>query len=143
MKIVIKFGGTSVGNGKRINKVCDFVSKLNEKNQIIVVSSALHSTTDELVKLAESAKKGKMELEVFDIITQRHKKTASEIIHDKKIQNELLESISVLLEELEKTVNGVITVKELSNKTLDKILSFGERLAVLIISAKLRDAGIE
>jgi len=143
LKIVIKFGGTSVGNGKRINKVCDFVSKLNEKNQIIVVSSALHSTTDELVKLAESAKKGKMELEVFDIITQRHKKTASEIIHDKKIQNELLESISVLLEELEKTVNGVITVKELSNKTLDKILSFGERLAVLIISAKLRDAGIE
>ena len=53
MKILIKFGGTSVGNGKRINKVCNFVSKLNEKNQIIVVSSALHSTTDELVKLGK------------------------------------------------------------------------------------------
>ena len=93
-----------------------YLSKKFPNSKIIGVEKNI-----ELVKLAESAKKGKMELEVFDIITQRHKKTASEIIHDKKIQNELLESISVLLEELEKTVNGVITVKELSNKTLDKI----------------------
>ena len=143
MRIVIKFGGTSVGNGKRITKVCEMISKLKEKNQIIVVSSALQSTTDELVKLAESAKKGKMESEIFDIITQRHKNTVNEIIHDKKIQNELLESVSILLEELEKTINGIRTVNELSNKTLDKILSFGEKLAVPIISAKLRDSGIE
>ena len=132
MRIVIKFGGTSVGNGTRITKVCEMISKLKEKNQIIVVSSALQSTTDELVKLAESAKKGKMESEIFDIITQRHKNTVNEIIHDKKIQNELLESVSILLEELEKTINGIMTVNELSNKTLDKILSFGEKLAVPI-----------
>jgi len=143
LRIVIKFGGTSVGNGTRITKVCEMISKLKEKNQIIVVSSALQSTTDELVKLAESAKKGKMESEIFDIITQRHKNTVNEIIHDKKIQNELLESVSILLEELEKTINGIMTVNELSNKTLDKILSFGEKLAVPIISAKLRDSGIE
>ena len=87
MRIVIKFGGTSVGNSTRITKVCEMISKLKEKNQIIVVSSALQSTTDELVKLAESAKKGKMESEIFDIITQRHKNTVNEIIHDKKIQN--------------------------------------------------------
>lgn len=143
MKIVMKFGGTSVGNGSRITKVCDIVTKVNNENQVIVVSSALQSTTDELVKLAESAQKGKMESNVFDAITQRHKDIINEIIHDKEIQKELLGFISILLEDLEKTINGVITVKELSNKTLDKILSFGERLAVPIISGKLRDSGIE
>ena len=139
----MKFGGTSVGNGSRITKVCDIVTKVNNENQVIVVSSALQSTTDELVKLAESAQKGKMESNVFDAITQRHKDIINEIIHDKEIQKELLGFISILLEDLEKTINGVITVKELSNKTLDKILSFGERLAVPIISGKLRDSGIE
>ena len=75
--MIVKFNLERVNNAPLLKP--NFVSKLNEKNQVIVVSSALHSTTDELVKLAESAKKGKMELEVFDIITQLHKKTGNNV----------------------------------------------------------------
>ena len=143
MKIVLKFGGTSVGNGKKIINVCEIVQKVKKNNQVIVVSSALQSTTDELLELSENAKKGQVNKKIINDIVQRHQDTIKDIIQDKKIQDEVFEKISSLIKDLEKTVEGVIIVKELSDKTRDKIVSFGEQLAVPIISAKLRDMGIK
>tara|TARA_B100000029_G_scaffold501768_1_gene575800 strand:- start:3724 stop:5112 length:1389 start_codon:yes stop_codon:yes gene_type:complete len=143
MKLVLKFGGTSVGNGTKISNVCEIVKKVKEDNQVIVVSSALQSTTDELLELAEYAKKGNVNEKIIDEISQRHHGAIKEIIKNNEIQNEVSGIISQLINELKKTVDGVIIVKELSDKTEDKIVSFGERLAVPIISAKLRDMGIE
>ena len=143
MKIVLKFGGTSVGSGKKITNVCDIVQKVKKNNQVIVVSSALQSTTDELLELSENAKKGQVNKKIINDIVQRHQDAIKDIIQDKKIQDEVFEKVSSLIKELEKTVEGVIIVKELSDKTRDKIVSFGEQLAVPIISAKLRDMGIK
>ena len=143
MKIVLKFGGTSVGNGKKIINVCEIVQKVKKNNQVIVISSALQSTTDELLELSEDAKKGQVNKKIIDDIVQRHQNAIRDIIQDKKIQDEVFEEMSGLIKDLEKTVEGVIIVKELSDKTRDKIVSFGERLAVPIISAKLRDMGIK
>ena len=143
MKIVLKFGGTSVGNGKKIINVCEIIQKVKKNNQVIVVSSALQSTTDELLELSENAKKGQVNKKIINDIVQRHQDAIKDIIQDKKIQDEVFEKVSSLIKELEKTVEGVIIVKELSDKTRDKIVSFGEQLAVPIISAKLRDMGIK
>ena len=143
MKIVLKFGGTSVGSGKKIVNVCEIVQKVKKNNQVIVVSSALQSTTDELLELSENAKKGQVNKKIINDIVQRHQDAIKDIIQDKKIQDEVFEEVSNLIKDLEKTVEGVIIVKELSDKTRDKIVSFGERLAVPIISAKLRDMGIK
>ena len=143
MKIVLKFGGTSVGSGKKITNVCDIVQKVKKNNQVIVVSSALQSTTDELLELSENAKKGQVNKKIINDIVQRHQDAIKDIIQDKKIQDEVFEKVSSLIKDLEKTVEGVIIVKELSDKTRDKIVSFGEQLAVPIISAKLRDMGIK
>ena len=143
MKIVLKFGGTSVGSVKKIINVCEIVQKVKKNNQVIVVSSALQSTTDELLELSENAKKGQVNKKIINDIVQRHQDAIKDIIQDKKIQDEVFEKVSSLIKELEKTVEGVIIVKELSDKTRDKIVSFGEQLAVPIISAKLRDMGIK
>lgn len=54
--IVTKFGGTSVGNGKRIKKAAESVAKEYKKgNQIVVVVSAVNKTTDDLIKLSDDA----------------------------------------------------------------------------------------
>ena len=52
MKIVVlKFGGTSVGTLKRVNKVADIISGfIKKKYKVIVVSSAMSGMTNELVK---------------------------------------------------------------------------------------------
>ncbi len=48
-KLVMKFGGTSVGSVEKIKKVANIIKKrLSENNQIIVVVSAMSGVTDEL-----------------------------------------------------------------------------------------------
>jgi len=52
MKIVVlKFGGTSVGTVDRIKKVADIiVGYIKNRYKVIVVSSAMSGTTNDLVK---------------------------------------------------------------------------------------------
>ena len=50
-KLLLKFGGTSVGSIKKIKKVAGIIKKkLDKGNQVIVVVSAMSGTTDELSK---------------------------------------------------------------------------------------------
>lgn len=63
--IVQKFGGTSVGNVKRIKKVAERVAKAHQKgHDVVVVVSALGDTTDELLDLASSISKEPPEREL-------------------------------------------------------------------------------
>ncbi|MDI6751356.1 MAG: aspartate kinase [bacterium] len=52
MLIVQKFGGSSVANPERIKNVAKRVAKRSEKDQLVVVVSALGDTTDKLIELA-------------------------------------------------------------------------------------------
>jgi len=50
MRVVAKFGGTSLGSGDRIDRAADSVAKaVREGHQIAVVASAMGSTTDDLL----------------------------------------------------------------------------------------------
>ena len=48
--IVMKFGGTSVGDLKKINNVADIVEKQVKKNKLIVVLSAMAGETNKFQK---------------------------------------------------------------------------------------------
>ncbi|MDA9604644.1 aspartate kinase [Candidatus Pelagibacter sp.] len=49
--VVLKFGGTSVGNIERIKKVANIIGSYKKKNiGVIVVSSAMSGTTNDLIK---------------------------------------------------------------------------------------------
>lgn len=53
---VVKFGGTSVGNGERIRKSAQsVVNEYMKGNQVVVVVSAVNKSTDELINLSDSA----------------------------------------------------------------------------------------
>jgi aspartate kinase len=67
-KIVIKFGGTSLGNIERITTAAKIIKKkLAKGNKIIVVVSAMAGRTNELIKQSEkiSKKFNKRELDVL------------------------------------------------------------------------------
>jgi len=50
MRIIAKFGGTSLGNGKRINKAANSIkTAVDEGHEVAVVVSAMGSTTDDLL----------------------------------------------------------------------------------------------
>tara|TARA_B100000686_G_scaffold354686_1_gene466402 strand:+ start:2007 stop:3233 length:1227 start_codon:yes stop_codon:yes gene_type:complete len=55
LKIVQKFGGTSVGTISKIKEICKLIKKeYINGNQVVVVSSAMSGETNKLVKLAEN-----------------------------------------------------------------------------------------
>ena len=54
MRVVAKFGGTSLGSGDRINRAADSVAAAVEQgHEIAVVASAMGSTTDDLLEEIE------------------------------------------------------------------------------------------
>ena len=57
MKLVLKFGGTSLSSVKDIQNVAKTVGDLSNDNKIVVVCSAVDGTTDELIQISEYIKK--------------------------------------------------------------------------------------
>ena len=54
MRVVAKFGGTSLGNGDRVNRAADSVAAAVESgHEVVVVASAMGSTTDFLLDAIE------------------------------------------------------------------------------------------
>jgi len=54
--IVAKFGGTSIGNGKKIKKAArSIVNEYMKGKKIVVVVSAINKTTDELLDIVDEA----------------------------------------------------------------------------------------
>src|SRR5574340_586916 len=91
-RIVLKFGGTSVGNAERIKDVAKSVSEaVNGGNQVIVVASAMNGITDTLIKMSELAKnchldKLRSELEK---LRERHLQVVEDTISNPKIRSEV------------------------------------------------------
>ena len=53
-RLILKFGGTSVGNVEKIKKVANIIKKrFSEGNEIIVIVSAMAGVTDDLKKKSD------------------------------------------------------------------------------------------
>lgn len=51
MRVVVKFGGTSLGNGDRVNRAADSIAAaVREGHEVAIVASAMGSTTDALLE---------------------------------------------------------------------------------------------
>ncbi|MFW5872805.1 MAG: aspartate kinase [bacterium] len=62
IRIVVKFGGTSIQNSERINEAVQSIAKkINEGIEIIVVVSAMGDTTDRLISLLSDSTKSSFE----------------------------------------------------------------------------------
>lgn len=140
---VLKFGGTSVGSVESILCLKRIVE--SEKQQVVVVVSALSGITDKLIETAKLAVNGNERyLEEYEMIVERHKTMVDSIIpKDKAVI--LNKTIDGLLAELRSIYNGVYLIRDLSEKTQAAIVSYGERLssnivATLIDGAKWFDA---
>ena len=79
MRLVIKYGGTSISSAKRYPNVVKYINTLSKKNEI-VVCSATSGTTDDLIEISESIKKeNKSKAEqLASKITNRHKQLAKQ-----------------------------------------------------------------
>ena len=135
---VLKFGGTSVGSVESILCLKRIVE--SEKQQVVVVVSALSGITDKLIETAKLAVNGNERyLEEYEMIVERHKIMVDSIIpKDKAVI--LNKTIDGLLAELRSIYNGVYLIRDLSEKTQAAIVSYGERLSSNIVATLIEGA---
>jgi aspartokinase/homoserine dehydrogenase 1 len=133
---VLKFGGTSVANAENINKVVAIVKQSLLKNKTIVVVSALSGITDLLIAAGKRASlRDETYKESLKTIETKHLQAVRELIPIER-QSETLSLVKKKCNELESICEGVFLLAELSPRTLDSIMSYGELLSSLIISAR-------
>jgi aspartokinase/homoserine dehydrogenase 1 len=142
--IVMKFGGTSLGDGEAINRAVDIVIQtLKETGQVVVVVSAMSGVTDTLLSAATSAAQG--DAESFRRarwrLSDRHRLAITEVLSYEETREQLMEEIEALLSDFESLCRSIHILGELTARGSDAVASLGERLTARILAAALRDRG--
>lgn len=142
----MKFGGTSVANGKKIRHVAKIISdNSNNDCRIVAAVSALEGITNQLIQAAEEAKKGNREyiLNFKKDLLERHLTTAKKAINNNKIENDTEKILKERINELQQILTGINYVGELTPKSRDTVIAFGEKLSAPIVAGALKDMGFE
>jgi aspartate kinase len=141
--IVMKFGGTSVGDAKAITRVADIVRGRVPQKPVVVVS-AMARVTDQLLQMARAAGSGdrKNALTLARELRERHYNAAGELLGT-GVFTQFHSDLGTEFEELEELLRGIAAVGELTPRTTDHVASFGEVLSSKLVTAALSAHGIE
>jgi aspartate kinase len=141
--IVMKFGGTSVGDVQRMRDVTEIVRAAGTPRPV-VVASAMSGVTDMLLSTAQMAlrRESAKVKEAIETLSLKHSQIAGTLVTRQEIREKLLGYHAHLLKLLYSIYQGVGWLEELSPRSLDAIASFGERLSCAQIAAVFEDAGI-
>ena len=151
---VLKFGGTSMGSGERIHALTNIISMEKEQGSLVIVASAMSGVTDLIIQTTESLVGISVEAgeslshQVVTQLRERHFEAINSIqLHTpskSRSKEERLQVESVIsncLEQLKKLWSAVCCLQEISLQTRDRLLSFGEKLSVPLLSYALNIQG--
>lgn len=141
-KVVMKFGGTSVGSPEAIQALTRIVKSTSKKVRVAaVVVSAFSKVTDQLIHIAElaAAKDNAYKAELLKL-KERHRTVVRSLTRRRRAK--ALHLVDDLLGFLDRAVQGVYLIHELSPAALDYIMSYGERLSAHIVTESLLEANV-
>ncbi len=143
MRLVLKYGGTSISKPKDIQNIAKNINLLSKQNQIVVVCSAISETTDTLIQISHQIQKDKKDeaKKLTNEIITKHKQLAKSTVTKTPNQKKLLESLDNDFSELAELVDGMVLLGEVTPRSMDYLISFGERLSVKIVSHSIIDLG--
>ena len=145
LRLVLKFGGTSLSSAKQIKEVTKFVQQVAKNNQVIVVCSAIDDVTDQLLQISELIQKGnKNEINAaLTRLRKQHHQVVNESMTNSKVKKKCLDKVNADLEELEGLLQGMMLLGEVTPRSLDYLISFGERLSIGIVSNVLQTLNLK
>lgn len=138
---VLKFGGTSVAHSQNIMLVENIIKKEYQKNRIVVVVSALHGVTDQLIKAAEAASHNNENyIHILKNLEEKHLDLVKDLIPFAE-QSSWLSFVKKHFNDIEDICNSIFILKEFTDRIKDKITSYGEFLSSNIMTARLKSNG--
>jgi aspartate kinase len=142
--LVMKFGGTSVGDANCFKQVVEIVKTAKEKDKdTVVVVSAMSGITNLLIDGAKAAAKGDHDRypKIKADILNRHLDAVEKLNLDPRIKPDVCGLIEDRLHDFERLCRSVATLRELTARGLDVISSLGERLSTAMLAGALTTAG--
>ena len=142
----MKFGGTSVEDAAAMLRTASIVAGRRSKGlSPVVVVSAMSKVTDQLLACAGAASAGRGDregaLEIASRLRVRHLDTASALASGQRLAA-LREDIGRAFDSLDELVRGIAILGELTPRTADLIVSYGERLSSVMVTAAFAEQGL-
>jgi aspartate kinase len=148
---ILKFGGTSVGNGERIRRVATIVADTVEQSANVfpvIVVSAMSGVTDQLLRIAHyacSRQKSEYEEELIHL-RQKHVAAVAEVTDGEEEHDQLLSTLEHALAGLACDVEALRLAAEAGQEVhlhTAAVAAWGERLSVLLVAAATRTIGCQ
>ncbi|NNJ13174.1 aspartate kinase [Chloroflexales bacterium ZM16-3] len=147
MRVVMKFGGTSVGSADAIRQVAAIVRESRQSHEVVVVVSAMNApdlrTTDTLIAAAHAAARGDGDsiAHLAPRLLALHMGVAAELAPPAECAA-LEAELRAMLDYLSALSRSIAVLGELTPRALDLFSGLGERINARLIAAALRGAGV-
>ena len=139
--LVMKFGGTSVGDAAAIRALGAIVAQhRREWDQVAVVVSAMSGVTDLLLRGAQTAAAGDAATfgEIAATLRERHLTAHRELAGDAVVDP----AIERFIDEFTLLCRSVLVLGEVTPRALDAIGGLGERMSARLVAGALHAAAI-
>jgi bifunctional aspartokinase / homoserine dehydrogenase 1 len=142
--IVMKFGGTSVGDATCIRRAATIVKEHSgdSHQQVVVVVSALSKITDLILKVMNAARdgKGKEMQEALAQLSARHEQVLGELFSGAELERVSAE-VNASIRRLSELSSAVLLLGSATPQVLDMALPLGEQMSARIFVACLKQMG--
>lgn len=148
LRIVQKYGGTSIGDAQRMLGVVDIVKASLETHDVIIAISAMSSqikaegTTSLLLFAADEALAGRDSKEPLERVKNHHYAAIEAAVKDEGDGVEARKFFDEQLNDLDNLLHAISIIQEVSPRTNDAIVSVGERLSARLLTAVLQAADV-
>ena len=141
--IVVKFGGTSVGDADAIRRAASIVASRRNRQPIVVVS-AMAGVTNALLGIAEQSSRGQLigAIRSVESLRERHMQQAELLLGDSPECVELCGEMSAMIDELAHLTEALNTLGDVTPRSLDAIAAYGEQLSSQLAVAAFRKCGL-
>ncbi len=136
--IVVKFGGTSVGDAAAIERAAVIVRARMDRQPVVVVS-ALGGATNALIGVGEQAAKGHLigALRNVESLRDRHLSECDLLLGGTSLCDDVTGELSAMFDELASLAEALSTLGHITPRSQDAIAAFGEQLSSLLVCAYL------
>ena len=144
MRLVMKFGGTSVGDGQRIKNAADLVySSASQGHAVVVAVSAMSGVTDALIRSARRAADGDAQtfLTTERALLDQYLAALDQAVSVAAARAGLYDQIARGLGSFVDFCRSIHILGELTPRALDAVASLGERLTAPVFAQALRERG--
>jgi len=143
LKLVLKFGGTSISSAGNIRHVANFINSLSKQHKMVCVFSAITGVTDDLIRITTLIQNRNKDAanNLAKKIIKNHMQISNACVKNAKIRKDLVNKMTADLSELQELLHGMLLLGEVTPRSSDYLISFGERLSINLVAATLNDLG--